>query len=168
MPPILALYARSGPTRRHSRPLFPRTGCNHAMIHASKASALYDGQNSKDGHIATVMIMILHIVAASTIGLCMIEHIATAPKDRGHSSNSDTSPTTGQDRRLQIFLPGNNVTQHLHVTLCSPCIYKRGRHGPFQRGGQENRHTLHSYLETWDHLPLSPACNSYYKHLGAR
>jgi hypothetical protein len=116
------------------------------------------------------MFTILHVVATSSIGLGISEHIATTLKDRGHSSNSDTPPTTGQDRRLRLFLPRKNITQHMHVTLCSPCIYKRGRQGPFEDRGktEEKTHTLHPHLDTWDHLPLSPACNPYYKQFGAR
>jgi hypothetical protein len=33
---------------------------------------------------------------------------------------------------------------------------------------EEEIHTLHSHLETRDHLPVSLAYNPYYKHFGAR
>jgi hypothetical protein len=50
MPPILALYARSRParcTKRCSRPLFPRSEQDHAMISVFEASVPYANQSAR-------------------------------------------------------------------------------------------------------------------------
>jgi hypothetical protein len=67
----------------------------------------------------------------------------------------------------------------MHVTLCSPCIYKRGRQGPFQ--GEKRWGKTHTPFDSSRasalHLHiLRPGSSSlshqlvisYYKHLGAR
>jgi hypothetical protein len=62
--------------------------------------------NRKDRHVVTGMITTLRIVP----GPRMSGHITTASKDMGHSSNSGTPPTKGQDWKLQPFLPRKDFT----------------------------------------------------------
>jgi hypothetical protein len=49
----------------------------------------------KDRYIVTEIITTLRVVATSSTGLRMAGHVATASKDKSHSSNSNTPPTTG-------------------------------------------------------------------------
>jgi hypothetical protein len=66
----------------------------------------------------------------------------------------------------------------MYVTLRSPCIYKRGGQGPFEKGERRRIHTqLDSLRASVPHLHiLRPGSSSlshqlvtpYYKHLGAR
>jgi hypothetical protein len=63
----------------------------------------------KDRHVATGIVTTLRIVAATSIEPRMTRHVTTASKDMGHSSNSGTSPTTGQEWRPQMFFPRKNI-----------------------------------------------------------
>jgi hypothetical protein len=112
IPPILALYARSMParrTKRRSRPLFPRTEQNHTTIHVSEASVLYASQTEgqtrrhRDNHDSTCRSC--DINRTPHVKARRLQHQRTG----GHSSNSGTSPTTGRERRPQIFLLRKNI-----------------------------------------------------------
>jgi hypothetical protein len=60
----------------------------------------------QDRHVATGIIMTLCVVAASSTEPRMSGHVATTSKDRGHSSNNDTPPTTGQEWGLESSFAG--------------------------------------------------------------
>jgi hypothetical protein len=174
------------------------------MIHATEASALYISQSRKDRHVATVMIMILHFVAAR---LHLSGHVATTPKDRDHSFNSgahawpcshgakstDVMPlqcktTSPPDKAFPrprgSFSNEDHATYQYFVTLhlleaIKGACKDRSRGATHEHTtlldlvrapveSHTHTHTLHSHLEIWKHLPLSPTCNPCHKHFGAR
>jgi hypothetical protein len=140
-------------TKRRSRPLFPRTEQNHAMIHASEASALYASQTEgqtrrhRDNH-------------DSTRRSCIV-HRATYDRTRRYSIKGQEPLLqqwyTTDYRRPRIFFPRKNIMQHMHVTRRSPYVYKRGGQGPFlgrtegkSIGRSTHQRRTHTPLTSWD------------------
>jgi hypothetical protein len=112
----------------------------------------------------------------STPCLYSTDHVASPPdkalpRPPGSFSNKDHTP-------YQYFL-----TLHLLETIKGACRDRsKGTMGDENKTNTRTKtlldlarapvesltYTLHSHLETWEPLPLSPACNPYYKHFDAR